>query len=118
MEYKVLLHQNQEGTYVAIVPALPGCMGQGKTEEEAIANILQEVTAWLKKTKIVAIDVPVPPEVDSQSHPWLKNFGIFKDDSAFDQMMRQIYKKRSGEYPDTDQVKRSNRPDLKIGANS
>ena len=78
MEYKVLLHQNQEGTYVAIVPALPGCMGQGKTEEEAIADILQEATAWMKKTKIVAIDVPVTLEVDSQSHPLAEEFWDFQ----------------------------------------
>jgi len=99
MEYKVLLNQNEEGKYLATVPALPGCVSQGTTEDEAIANIFQELTALLSKTKVVTIDVPVP-ETDSQSHPWLKNFGVFKGDAAFNQMMRRVYEKRSGEYPE------------------
>jgi hypothetical protein len=32
--------------------------------------------------------------------PWLRLIGQFKDDPAFDPMMRRIYKKRSGEYPE------------------
>ena len=99
MEYKILLNQNPEGKYVATVPALPGCVSQGTTENEAIAHIFQKITVLLSKTKIVTIDVPVPEE-NSQPHPWLKNFGIFKDDPAFDQMMRKVYKKRSGESPE------------------
>ena len=99
MEYKVLLNQNQEGKYIATAPTLPGYVGQGDTEEEAVANISQKVTALLSKTKVVTIDVPVP-DADVQSHPWLRNFGLFKDDPAFGQMMRQVYKKRSGDYPE------------------
>jgi predicted RNase H-like HicB family nuclease len=99
MEYKVLLNQNQEGKYVATAPALPGYIGQGDTEEEAVTNIFQKVTALLSKTKVVTIDVPIP-DVDVQSHPWLRNFGLFKDEPAFDQMMRRVYKKRSGDYPE------------------
>ena len=60
MEYKILLNQNQEGKYVATVPALPGCVGQGMTEDEAIANISQEITALFSRTKIVTVDIPTP----------------------------------------------------------
>jgi len=99
MEYQILLNQNREGKYVATALALPGCIGQGETEEEAVTDVFEKATMLLSKTKIVTIDVSVP-EADVKSHPWLKKFGIFKDDLAFDSMMRSVYKKRSGKYPE------------------
>ena len=36
MKFKVLLEKDEDGWYVATVPALPGCISQGKTEKEAI----------------------------------------------------------------------------------
>ena len=38
---------DQEGWIVAECPALPGCFSQGKTEQEALANIKEAITAWL-----------------------------------------------------------------------
>jgi predicted RNase H-like HicB family nuclease len=32
---------------VAECPALPGCFSQGKTEQEALTNIKEAITAWL-----------------------------------------------------------------------
>ena len=39
MKLRVIVEQDEAGYYVAEVPALPGCLSQGKTQEEAIANI-------------------------------------------------------------------------------
>jgi len=99
MEYQVLLFKDHDGEYTATVPALSGCTSQGKTEEEAIANIRKTITELLKKAKIVMIDVP-EPEIPLKRNPWLETFGIFEDDPNFDEMMRRIYQKRSGEYPE------------------
>ena len=38
MRYRIVLHQS-DGGFSAAVPGLPGCVSQGETEEEAIANI-------------------------------------------------------------------------------
>ena len=99
MEYQVLLFQNHEEEYMATVPGLSGCTSHGKTEEEAIANIRKTIAELFKKAKFVTIDVP-EPEIPLKRNPWLETFGIFKDDPNFDEMMRKIYQKRSGEYPE------------------
>ncbi len=39
MKFKVHIEPDEDGVFVATVPALPGCISQGKTEEEAGANI-------------------------------------------------------------------------------
>lgn len=47
MMFHVVLKKDEEGWIVAECPALPGCFSQGKTEQEALANIKEAITAWL-----------------------------------------------------------------------
>jgi predicted RNase H-like HicB family nuclease len=47
MIFHVVLSKDEEGWIVAECPALPGCVSQGKTEQEALANIKEAITAWL-----------------------------------------------------------------------
>lgn len=47
MKLHVLIEQDEAGYYVAEVPALPGCLSQGKTREEARANITEAIEGWL-----------------------------------------------------------------------
>jgi len=39
MSYTVILERDPDGGYVAIVPALPGCVSQGETRADVMANI-------------------------------------------------------------------------------
>ncbi|GBD99353.1 hypothetical protein BMS3Abin07_01388 [bacterium BMS3Abin07] len=48
MKLRVIIEQDESGYYVAEVPALPGCLSQGKTYEEAIANIKEAIEGWLE----------------------------------------------------------------------
>jgi len=48
MKLQVVIEKDEVGYYVAEVPALPGCLSQGKTYEEAIANVTEAVTGWLE----------------------------------------------------------------------
>ena len=48
MKLHVSIEQDEEGYYVAEVPALPGCLSQGKTREEVIANIKEAIEGWLE----------------------------------------------------------------------
>lgn len=48
MKLHVIVEQDESGYYVAEVPALPGCLSQGKTREEAIANIKEAIEGWLE----------------------------------------------------------------------
>lgn len=48
MKLHVVIEKDEAGYYVAEVPALPGCISQGKTREEAIANIKEAIEGWLE----------------------------------------------------------------------
>lgn len=54
MSRKFAVHLEYDGEYkgyVASVPSLPGCMSQGKTKEEAIANIEDAISGYLQVLK-------------------------------------------------------------------
>ncbi len=46
MRYTVLIDESAEGFAVS-VPGLPGCHSQGKTEEDALANITDAIREYL-----------------------------------------------------------------------
>lgn len=47
MKFRILIEQDEEGTYVAECPSLPGCITQGKTRAETIANMRDAVEGYL-----------------------------------------------------------------------
>ncbi len=47
MIFHVVFEPAEDGWIVAECPALPGCVSQGRDEEEALANIKEAITAWL-----------------------------------------------------------------------
>jgi predicted RNase H-like HicB family nuclease len=47
MIFPVTLEQAEDGWVVAECPALPGCVSQGRDEQEALENIREAITAWL-----------------------------------------------------------------------
>jgi len=44
---QVVLHPGEDGYWVAECPSLTGCVSQGKTKEEAIANIREAIGAYI-----------------------------------------------------------------------
>jgi predicted RNase H-like HicB family nuclease len=60
MKYTVILDQESDGGYVAIVPTLPGCVSQGDSRDEALANIREAAELYIEDC-IEAGD-PVPTE--------------------------------------------------------
>jgi predicted RNase H-like HicB family nuclease len=60
MSYTVVLEREADGGYVVTVPALPGCVSQGDTREEAMTNIREAADLYIEDC-IVAGD-PVPTE--------------------------------------------------------
>jgi predicted RNase H-like HicB family nuclease len=48
MNVKIVVHEAEEGGYRAEVPALPGCVSQGETMDELLANVREAIQAWLK----------------------------------------------------------------------
>jgi len=48
MKLHVIIEKDETGYFCAEVPALPGCLSQGKTREEALANIKEAIEGWLE----------------------------------------------------------------------
>jgi len=48
MKLSVVLEPSEEGGYTAIVPALPGCISDGYTREEALINIQEAIELYLE----------------------------------------------------------------------
>jgi len=60
MRYTVILEKEDDGGYVAIVPALPGCVSQGDTREEVIENIREAAELYIEDC--IENDDPIPRE--------------------------------------------------------
>lgn len=56
MKIRVVLEASEEGGFTVYVPSLPGCISEGETEEEALANIREAIKLYLEP---VEDDLPV-----------------------------------------------------------
>jgi predicted RNase H-like HicB family nuclease len=57
---QVILYPGEDGFWVAECPSLPGCVSQGETREQAIANIREAIEGYilvLQEDKL-----PIPEE--------------------------------------------------------
>ncbi len=48
MKVHVVLEPSDEGGYTAVVPALPGCISEGDTREEALRNVEEAIRLYLE----------------------------------------------------------------------
>ncbi len=46
-----MIEQDEDGMYVVECPALPGCVSQGRTREEALRNIQDAIRGYLESLK-------------------------------------------------------------------
>ena len=60
MIYTVVLEQEADGGFVALVPALPGCVSQGDTRQEALDNVREAIELYVEDC--IAAGDPVPQE--------------------------------------------------------
>lgn len=47
MIFHIVLEKGERGWVVVECPALPGCVSQGRDEEDALANIKEAIEGWL-----------------------------------------------------------------------
>ncbi len=48
MQLKIVFEPSEEGGFTVHVPALPGCISEGDTLEEARVNIREAISLWLE----------------------------------------------------------------------
>jgi antitoxin HicB len=54
------LSKEDGGGFVAFAPDLPGCMSDGETQEEAIRNLHDAITAWCEQAIAMGREIPPP----------------------------------------------------------
>lgn len=48
MKFLITIFQDEDGMFIAECPSIPGCVSQGKTEQEAEKNIQEAIKACLE----------------------------------------------------------------------
>jgi len=48
MKIRVRLEPSDEGGYTVVVPALPGCISEGDSREQALQNIKEAIELYLE----------------------------------------------------------------------
>lgn len=66
LDLKVILQQCEEGGFTAYIPAFPGCVSQGETEEEALNNITEALSLWLETQESLMVEEDESPKVVRQ----------------------------------------------------
>lgn len=59
LQYPVTLYP-EEGGYVALIKDLPGCLTQGETLDETIANINEARELWIETAYESGDEIPLP----------------------------------------------------------
>ena len=55
---QVILYPGEAGYWVVECPSLPGCISQGKTEDEALVNIKEAIQGYLDTLEEDGLPVP------------------------------------------------------------
>lgn len=61
MKLRIIIQQDEDGFFIAEVPALPGCISQGTTRTESLCNAKEAISAYLESLK--KHDEPIPPSI-------------------------------------------------------
>jgi predicted RNase H-like HicB family nuclease len=56
---QVIIYPGEDGFYVVECPSLPGCISQGRTKEEAIANVKEAIQGYIEALEDQGLPVPM-----------------------------------------------------------
>lgn len=55
---QVIVYPGEDGFYVSECPSLPGCISQGRTKEESLANIKEAIQGYIAALEEDGLPVP------------------------------------------------------------
>ena len=64
MKFAITFEQDEDGYVVVSCPALPGCHSQGRTKEEAVANIKEAIRGYVASLRKHGETVAATTEVE------------------------------------------------------
>ena len=60
-KYEIIIYwSDEDDAFIADVPELPGCMADGETYQEALANAEVIVREWIETALSLGRDIPKP----------------------------------------------------------
>ena len=59
LRYTILIERNEEGSYTGTVPLLSGCITEGDTWEEAVANAQAAILGYIETLKELCKPIPL-----------------------------------------------------------
>ena len=60
-KYEIILYwSDEDGAFIAEVPELPGCVADGPTRQEALANAEVVISEWLETARELGRPIPDP----------------------------------------------------------
>ena len=60
-KYEIIIYWSEEdGSFIAEVPELPGCMADGQTYQEAIVNVGVVIQEWIETATELGRQIPEP----------------------------------------------------------
>ena len=61
IKYELIIYWSEEDqSFVVEVPELPGCMADGETYEQAVANAQQVIGEWIETARELGLPIPEP----------------------------------------------------------
>ena len=61
MKYEIILYWSEaDNAYIAEIPELPGCMADGRTAQEALANVEVIAAEWIETAQGLVREIPQP----------------------------------------------------------
>ncbi len=94
MNLTMLVRQLDSGQVEASVLELPGYRIEASSRDLAIERLRSTLIDGFQGTELFPFEIPVEMPV-KVGNPWVKLFGLFKDDSYFDEVMDIIQSERA-----------------------
>jgi predicted RNase H-like HicB family nuclease len=60
MKFEVIIYKDEDGSFIAECPSIPGCVSQGKTESEVLTNIKSSIDDFkqVRMEKGMLVSIP------------------------------------------------------------
>ncbi|NEP61150.1 MAG: type II toxin-antitoxin system HicB family antitoxin [Symploca sp. SIO2G7] len=86
LNFNILVENQDQDLFRAIVLGLPDCQVEGANKEEAIANIDKLLRERLAKADIISLEVESP----NSEHPWMQFAGMYANNPLFEEVLADI----------------------------
>jgi len=93
MQYQVLVQNLPDGLFSAFVIGVPDVVAEGATVEEVLNEAKTLLKERLATSRLFTIEVE-DALAGVVANPWLETHGVLRDDTTFDDWVKEIAKYR------------------------